>query len=143
MIKDFLTKYAGTQWSGSGELWLDPEGNKAEKYDCELEIDIDVIYYSWIYENEIKKGSFSFNEAGAIWLDSWHQRESVQCTNVPETWGIFTLCNTYEVPGNPNWGWRSKLSKRPDNSLVLQMTNITPWGEEGRAVRMVFTCNET
>lgn len=25
-----------------------------------------------------------------------------------------------------------------DGALVLQMTNITPWGEEGRAVRTVL-----
>jgi hypothetical protein len=27
----------------------------------------------------------------------------------------------------------------PAGELVLQMTNITPWGEEARAVRMTFT----
>ena len=141
-MKQWLSKYAGTKWSGSGELWLDPEGKKTEKYACELNIDIDAIHYSWSYENESKKGSFTFNEDGAIWVDSWHQTESVQCLNVPDAWGIFTLSHAYEVPGNPNWGWRSKLSKRPDGCLVLQMTNIAPWGEEVRAVKMVFTSKE-
>ena len=28
---------------------------------------------------------------------------------------------------------------RPDESLVVQMTNIAPWGEEGRAVRFTLT----
>ena len=97
-----------------------------------------MIYYSWFYENETRKGSFRFNESGAIWVDSWHQPKSVQCLNVPEAGGIFTVSHTYDVPDNPSWGWQSKLSERPDGSLVLQMTNITPWGEEGRAVRMVF-----
>jgi hypothetical protein len=31
------------------------------------------------------------------------------------------------------------LSERPSGELVLQMTNVAPWGEEQRAVRMVFT----
>ena len=138
MIKQWLIKKAGTKWSGSGELWLDPEGNHADKYDCELHIESDTILYTWSYENESKKGSFTFNENGAIWEDSWHQPKSVQCLNVTEAWGIFTVNHAYEVPGNPSWGWQSKLSERPDGSLVLQMTNITPWGEDGRAVRMVF-----
>lgn len=137
-MNQWLEKLAGTQWLGSGELWLDPEGNRANQYDCKLDIDADGIRYTWSYENENKKGSFRFNESGAIWADSWHQQKPVQCFNVPQAWGIFTVIHEYEVPDNPNWGWQSKLSERPDGSLVLQMTNITPWGEDGRAVRMVF-----
>lgn len=139
MIKQLLNKFAGTKWSGSGELWLDPEGNNSDKYDCDLTIDFEAIHYSWVFDNEIKKGSFIFNADGAIWADTWHQPEPVQCFNVAKAWGIFTINYAYEVPNNPKWGWQSKLSERPDGSLVLQMTNITPWGEEGRAVRMVFT----
>ena len=138
MTKQWLTKLAGTKWSGSGELWLDPEGNNADQHSCELNIEADALYYSWSYENEIQKGSFTFNESGAIWIDSWHQQKSVQCLNVPEVWGIFTVSHAYDVPDSPSWGWQSKLSERPDGSIVLQMTNITPWGEDGRAVRMVF-----
>jgi hypothetical protein len=37
-----------------------------------------------------------------------------------------------------DWGWRIGLYLRPTDELALQMTVITPWGEEGRAVRMVF-----
>ena len=138
MLKQWLTKLAGTKWSGSGELWLDPEGNNADQHSCELNIEAGALYYSWSYENEIQKGNFAFNESGAIWIDSWHQQKSVQCLNVPEVWGIFTVSHTYDVPDSPGWGWQSKLSERPDGSIVLQMTNITPWGEDGRAVRMVF-----
>jgi len=137
-MKDWLTKLAGTKWKGKGELWLDPEGNTADSYDCELYIEDDAINYSWRYENETKSGCFTFNTSGVSWVDSWHQKNAVQCSSVPKAWGIFTLSHEYEVPNSPNWGWRSKLSERPDGSLVLQMTNITPWGEEGRAVRMIF-----
>ena len=85
-----------------------------------------------------KRGSFAFNKTGAIEVDSWHQKNPVQCLNVSRAWGIFTIIHEYEVAGSPSWGWRTKLVERTDGSLVLQMTNIAPWGEEGRAVRMVF-----
>jgi hypothetical protein len=137
-MKQWLAENAGTKWSGSGELWLDPEGNKAEHYECDLHVEKDAIHYSWLYEGECKDGSIFFNEHGAKWEDSWHQKDAVQCAHVPEAWGLFTIGYAYQVPDNPDWGWRIKLSERPDGSLVLQMTNITPWGEEGRAVRMVF-----
>lgn len=138
MIKQWLKNLEGTKWSGKGELWLDPEGNVAEEYDCKLAIAPDGIYYSWSYENETQKGSFTFNESGAVWVDTWHQPESLQCINTHESLGIFNVNHAYEVPNNPNWSWQSRLSERPDASIVLQMTNITPWGEDGRAVRMVF-----
>jgi len=54
-------------------------------------------------------------------------------------WVFFTVHHAYDVLDNPSWGWQSKLSERPDGCLILQMTNITPWGEEERAVRMAFT----
>jgi hypothetical protein len=139
MIKQWIATLAGTKWLGTGELWLDPEGNIANQCSCELTIDKDAIHYIWSYKNESQKGSFAFNESGAIWSDSWHQQKPVQCLNVPLTWGLFTVIYEYDVPENPNWAWQSKLSQRPDDSLVLQMTNIAPWGEEGRAVRMVFS----
>lgn len=139
MNKQWLTKMAGTNYPGVGELWLDPKGNVTNQSDCRITIEENEILYSWSYENKIQNGRFTFNALGAIWVDSWHQSESVQCLNVSEAWGLFTLFHSYEVPNNPNWAWRSKLSERPDASLVLQMTNITPWAEEGRAVRMVFS----
>ena len=54
---------------------------------------------------------------------------------------LFDLLGSYG-DGGPRWGWRMMLSLRPPfegapESLVLQMTNIAPWGEEARAVRMV------
>jgi hypothetical protein len=137
-MKEWLTKFASTRWKGKGELWLDPEGNSATDYECHLNFLDDGIRYTWMYENEEKTGNFRFNDAGAVWKDSWHQPSPVQCTSDSEAWGLFTVSYEYEVPENPNWGWRSKLSQRPDGTLVLQMTNIAPWGEEGRAVRMVF-----
>ncbi len=137
-MKDWFSKYSGTHWKGKGELWLDPDGNSAHLYDCALSVDNNTINYSWLYENETKQGSFTFDGTAIHWCDSWHQPNSVQCSAVPNTWSILAVSHEYEVPDNPNWGWRSNLSERPDGSLVLQMTNITPWGEEGRAVRMIF-----
>lgn len=139
MEKKQLTKLEGTHWKGTGELWLDPEGNQAVSYDCQLKIKNGVIHYTWIYEGETQKGSFTLNDNDVSWVDSWHQPKAVKCVDVTGAWELFTLKHSYEVPSNPNWGWQSKLSERPDGSLVLQMTNIAPWGEEGRAVRMIFS----
>ena len=138
MIKKWLNEFQGTEWKGRGELWLDPEGDTAERFDCSLTFETDSVRYNWLYEGQTKIGSFIFNGSGATWTDSWHQPELAKCREVADTWGLFTIEHSYEVPASPNWGWRSILSKRSDGDLVLQMTNIAAWGEEGRAVRMIF-----
>ncbi|MEM6252559.1 MAG: hypothetical protein AAF821_06505 [Cyanobacteria bacterium P01_D01_bin.156] len=138
MAQLWLNDFQETKWKGTAELWLDPAGNNADVSECTLQIEANVLSYTWVYEDEIKTGSFTFHESSATWVDSWHQKTPVQCLDLAEAWGLFTVHYSYGDPSGPPWGWRSKLSKRPDGSLVLQMTNIAPWGEEGRAVRMVF-----
>jgi hypothetical protein len=138
MSQAWMHDFQGSEWTGQAELWLDPSGNEAAISECTLAINSGVLSYTWTYEGDRKTGSFTFHENGTTWSDSWHQPEPVQCEYIQEAWGLFTVGYSYAVPSGPNWGWRSKLSQRPDGSLVLQMTNIAPWGEEGRAVRMVF-----
>ena len=107
--------------------------------DCALWTEKDALRYTWSYEGQPQEGRFTFEADGASWTDSWHQPEPARCVAVPEAWGLFTVTYTYEVPSNPPWGWRTTLSERPDGNLVLQMTNLAPWGEEGRAVPMTFS----
>ena len=139
MASQQLTDLVGTEWTGKGELWLDSEGNKADLCECALRVEAGQVRYTWSYEGQTKEGSFTFTEGGATWVDSWHQSEPMKCADVPDAWGLFAIESTYEVPDNPAWGWRTILSQRPDGDLVLQMVNLAPWGEEGRAVRMTFT----
>jgi len=138
-MEEWLSQTTGTKWAGQGEIWLDPAGNSASSYECTLSVKKSAITYTWQFEGEEKQGHFAIIDNGIEWFDSWHQTHSVLCTQDKSAWGIFSIRHEYSVDGSPNWGWRSILSERPDGILVLQMTNIAPWGEEGRAVRMVFS----
>ena len=138
MAQSWIHEFQGTQWQGKAELWLEPQSNDADISDCTLTVASDVLSYTWIYEDETKTGLFTLDEDGATWTDDWHQPDPVHCKYLSDAWGLFTVEYSYSAPSGPDWGWRSKLSQRPDDSLVLQMTNIAPRGEEGRAVRMVF-----
>jgi hypothetical protein len=61
----------------------------------------------------------------------------MKCRRLSEARGLFQIQGEYGP--DADWGWRTALSLRtPTDELVLQMTNIAPWGEEARAVRM--TC---
>jgi hypothetical protein len=134
-----LAKLVGTKWTGTGELWLDPLGNEAEKSECTLAVDPEVIRYTWSYQGKPQEGRIALRAGGATWSDSWQQAKPVECADVPGAWGLLATHYAYAAGDGPDWGWRTILALRPTGELVLQMTNICPWGEEARAVRMIFT----
>ena len=70
---------------------------------------------------------------GELWLDPLGDQAAVcDCTLAVQD-GAVTYHWSHE--STPHTG---TLALRPTGELVLQMTNVAPWGEEVRAVRM--TC---
>lgn len=137
MRESWLDELDGSHWHGQAELWLDPSGNDVDVSECTLSFNATGITYGWSYGGTEQSGFFRLREDPPHWSDTWHQPDTVACTSLPATRGLFALEYSYTAGEGPDWGWRSQLSQRPDGSLVLQMTNIAPWGEEGRAVRMI------
>jgi hypothetical protein len=126
----------GTRWRGSAELWLDPLGDIAERSDCTLAIDGETVNYTWSYQGSPQSGLIVLSPTGAQFSDTWHQPEPMTCQRLQGARGLFQVLGAYGPDGD--WGWRIGLHQRtPSGEMVLQMTNITPWGEEVRAVRMV------
>ncbi len=132
-----LKDLEGTSWAGRGELWADPLGDQAEVSDVAIEVKAEGLEYSWSYRGKPQRGSVTLTPEGAHFQDSWHQPEvPMRCHSAPRSRALVDVMGSYG-PDN-NWGWRVIVSLRtPTGELVLQMTNIAPWGEEARAVRMV------
>lgn len=141
-IPEQLQALNKSHWQGKAELWLDPLGNDAEVSHCTLEIKDNILNYTWHSQENAQKGTLTLHAEQMTWADSWHQPTQVTCRYHPQTRAIFSGEYSYPAPPGPDWGWRIELSQRPDSTLVLQMTNIAPWGEETRAVRMIFTQSE-
>jgi len=131
-----LRELAGTRWIGRSELWLDPPGDQAARGDCTLEVDADAIRYRWSHEGKAHTGRVALRAGGADFTDSFHSPAAMPCAAAPASWALLDVLGRYSA-GGEDWGWRITVSQRPDGELVLQMTNVTPWGEEGRAARMV------
>lgn len=138
MSKDLIRTLQGTQWKGTSELWMDPLGNEVSESKATLRIGPEHIIYNWSHEGIAHAGEFRLNESGISWNDNFHQPKTVSCELVKGQPGIFTVRYSYKAGSGPDWHWRMNLSQRPDDTLVLQMTNIAPWGEEARAVRMIM-----
>ncbi len=130
---------AGSKWRGSAELWLDPLGDEVMRCACTVEVEEGVVRYGWSFKDKPQQGSITLREGGGVFTDSWHSPAAMPAQDVAGAWGLFCVQGTYGAgDDSPDWGWRIALSVRPaGGELVLQMTNIAPWGEEARAVRMI------
>jgi hypothetical protein len=135
-------EHTGSEWAGSAELWIDPAGNEVETSDATLQVRADGVEYTWAWRGAPHTGELSWGDDGFRWRDSWHQPETVELTAVAGQGALLAAEYSYPAGAGPDWQWRIKLAQRPDESLVLQMTNIAPWGEEARAVRMVLRRSE-
>ncbi len=141
-FQSWLSDHKDTSWSGKSELWVDPTGNNAEISDATLSVSDDGIVYTWVYKEVEQSGEFRWSGETLQWKDSWHQAEGVELTVVSGHGSLIAAEYSYPAGAGPDWHWRIKIAERPDGTLVLQMTNIAPWGEEARAVRTVVRVSE-
>jgi len=126
----------GTRWKGTAELWLDPLGDQAVRSDCTITVEPDGITYTWSHEGKEHQGSIQLADATADFQDTFHQAEPMRCRRIRGKRSLWQVLGAYGP--DADWGWRIALNLRtPSDELVLQMTNIAPWGEEIRAVRMI------
>lgn len=134
-----LAELDGTRWQGTNTLWLNEDAEAAVS-DATVAIDGDQVSYTWSYEGKAKRGSIEVRpDGGALWRDSWHQPEPMACARAAPTTALLAVSGSYPAPPGADWGWRLALSLRPSGELVLRMTNVTPWGEEQLAVRLIAT----
>ena len=141
-FQSWVSDHKGTTWSGESELWVDPTGNNAEISGATLSVGDDEIVYTWTYKGVEQSGELRWNGEVLQWKDSWHQAEGVDLALVSGHGSLIAAEYSYPAGTGPDWHWRIKLAERPDGTLVLQMTNIAPWGEEARAVRTVVRMSE-
>lgn len=126
----------GTSWQGEAELWLDPAGDQADRCACSLHVEPGAVRWTWSHQGQPHRGGLALRDGGADFADTFHSPAPMPCASVPGSRALLEVVGTY-LAGEEAWGWRTALALRPDGALLLQMTNVTPWGEEGRAVRMI------
>jgi hypothetical protein len=132
-----LSELANTKWIGRGELWLDRLGNEAHLCDCRIELAEGAVHYHWSHDDKPHTGKLALRDGGADFSDSFHSPTPMACVDVASRWGLVDVFGTWRAGDGPDWGWRIILAHRPSDELVLQMMIVKPWGEEGRAVRMI------
>jgi hypothetical protein len=112
--------------------------------ECQLRIGSERIDYTWAYEGTAHEGHIVLTSEGAEFTDTFHSSSTMACRAAAQKLALVDVTGSYSAPGMGDWGWRITVARRPsgesaEGELLIQMTNIAPWGEEGRAVRM--TCD--
>lgn len=138
----------GTAWAGDAELWLDPLGDRAERSSCRVRVEPEGLSYAWSHDGKPQTGELRRTTGGATFQDTFHAAKPMTCAAAAAPFGsLLDVLGTYG--GEPAWGWRIVVALRPDlaaieagqppgrGELLVQMTNLAPWGEEVRAVRFV------
>jgi hypothetical protein len=81
------------------------------------------------------------------WIDSFHNGTAIMMS-VGESGVMSTgvsgareasVLGHYSAPGSEPWGWRTTLSMPDRDHLIITHYNITPEGQEARAVEITYT----
>ena len=149
--KKLLKSFEG-KWEGNCKTWLRP-GELADESKVTGEFKsipgIGVIRHSYegSFKGKSRTGEETIayeapeNEFQVAWIDTFHMNYAMlfsrgkankECTG-------FTVKSKYRTgPEQKFWGWRTEYELKDADNLVVTSYNITPDGEEGKAVELNY-----
>ncbi|RPI87055.1 MAG: DUF1579 domain-containing protein [Chloroflexi bacterium] len=151
-VPNRLSKITGS-WAGVTRLWLTPDENVQES---ETHAVIGLVaqgkfinlQYTWAYEGQPQEGLLIVgrqqkeSDISVFWIDSFHMDDAYMILKGTSTEnGGISVLGSYSVAESPEWGWRIIVDPQENGKFLLKMFNISPEGQEYRAVEAEYSRN--